>query len=202
MAMKGLLRIGRILAAAVSALAACSVSSSGGGNGNGGQGFSGDLPAGPSCSTACNACAQNSCGSTAACLHGDCVDFLNCFCACSPGNSDCQFPCSGFKSPDNHCTDCVASANACLKQKCASDCPDLDPPLSTGTLDGGDVQGETGAVTREAGPVVDYCAQLSACCPVVTPSINQLSCTNTVAQADPIECQSTLLSYQGDGTCP
>jgi hypothetical protein len=293
--MKALSRIRKALVIAfggLAGLAACSVTTNdnGGGNNDPAQ-FSGDFPTGMSCPASCNTCAQSQCGSAAACLHSDCVDFLNCLCVCAPGDSDCQFACGGLKSPDNHCDDCVTTANACLKQKCASDCPDLDPDLSSGTFDaggsGGPDGGESGAavgafaVTGPTCPAAcgqciadhcpsaatcylgacasfyecacpcdpsdilclaacsmtsdcntcaaavadcvqqncstcagmgtttgpqpdggDFCTQLSSCCLLISDTLNSLSCTDTVSAGDTQECEATLLSFEGDGTCP
>jgi hypothetical protein len=274
----------------VFAAAACSTTSS---DSSGGPGsFSGDLPTGPSCMSACDSCAKDKCGSQASCLHSDCQDFLNCFCQCTPGDQNCRFPCEAFQTPDNHCGDCITGANACLKQNCASECPDLNPPLSSGTFgDGGSGDdgggsgsvGDGGAAFPWVGPSCpaacgqcveskcasssacyrtdcadffactcacapadlncvaacpfssgcqacvstaqdctnqncsscsgttgtgtgtsdggDFCGQLYTCCLMITDTLHQESCANTVLNGDPTGCQVTLLSYQADGTC-
>ena len=251
--------------------------------------FSGDVPTGLSCPSSCNTCAQNSCGSTSSCLGSQCVDFLDCFCSCAAGDSQCQFVCISQQTPDNHCADCVTAAKPCLAQKCASECPDFNPPLSSGTFDAGGGSSEGGgsgpfpvvgplcpaacgqciesncpaaatcyatdcsafytcvcpcspadiACLRSCTPSAacqtcaasasacvqqhcvmcsgagdagitlglgadggDFCSQLSACCPLLTDSLNRLSCTNTVSAASELDCESALNSYRGSGQCP
>jgi hypothetical protein len=62
--------------------------------------------------------------------------------------------------------------------------------------------GDAGITLNLGGDGGDFCAQLSACCPLVTDSLNRLSCNNTVSSGDQLECESALMSYQGNGLCP
>jgi hypothetical protein len=186
-----------MLAIAVVAMGACSVTTTDNNNGNGNSSFSGDVPTGPSCSSSCDSCAKTKCGTQAACLHDDCEDFLNCFCQCAAGDMDCQFPCNAFKTPDNHCLDCDPGANACLRQNCASECPDFNPDLSSGTIDsgtgddGGGTGNDGGGVTIGTGPfpwigpscpancgqcVADSCATAASCLQTACGSFYQCLC--------------------------
>src|SRR5271170_189995 len=65
--------------------------------------FSGPSCTGPSFSSTCWGCVQDSCPSTESCLTTDCGGYFGCFCACASGDTACQAACP---QPNTTCQTC------------------------------------------------------------------------------------------------